>query len=86
MNRNQGPSDFYILHGAPHRCACGQIYTDSDGGPCHGLCPRCEKNLISEDDGVSNVYPLGPVCQDCADEIEREKKEEEEFDEQSNGF
>ena len=56
---NSGPSDHFLAHGYSHKCGCGANWYDSDGGPCHWPCERCER-LTSVDDMEND---LCPACQ-----------------------
>ena len=53
--------DRYITSGNIHRCACGQPWSDADGGPCHEVCVVC--GCWGDPDKLR-----GGVCPDCFDE------------------
>ena len=46
------------------RCACGQIYYDSDLGPCHQVCESCGEIVGERDNNAEDVY-----CGSCMEEI-----------------
>lgn len=52
-----GPSDFFLTHGYSHRCICGEVWYDSDGGPCHVKCADCGE-ITDDPDEEGN-------CPDC---------------------
>lgn len=62
---NYGPSDFFLQHGYSHKCVCGGHWTDSDGGPCHAVCERCE--AITDVDDMENG-----LCPKCQEEVKDE--------------
>lgn len=68
-------------NGSYHRCICGRLYSDSDGGCCD-RCPLCDNIAPAED-----IYNNG-MCDNCAkvnvDNEDRcvicgEEQEEDEF-------
>jgi hypothetical protein len=59
--RGELPSDDYLLHGEYHRCECGELWSDSDGGPCHTMCECGE--LTDNENGE---------CDACQGDFEQE--------------
>jgi hypothetical protein len=56
--------DHFMTHGYRHKCVCGHFWYDSDGGPCHATCARCDKVIVVEDslqDKDGDLY-----CDECA--------------------
>lgn len=70
MSLSSGPSDHFLQHGRSHRCECGRMWYDSDGGPCHETCNECEKLTDVED--LSNG-----LCPDCINEKLSESEEQD---------
>lgn len=50
--------DSWATSGYTYRCICGALWTDSDGGPCHGECKNCKEVVESEELSAG-------LCSDC---------------------
>ena len=60
--------DTWKLGLSKHRCECGELYYESDGGPCHVRCESCGELVESDeinDDGL---------CEKCEDKKMREEQ------------
>jgi hypothetical protein len=54
--------DFYRQHGNSHTCVCGSEWTDSDCGPCHFICKKCERIIEVEEASEEDEN----ICEQCA--------------------
>lgn len=64
----KGPSDDYILNGHWHKCCCGAWWSDSDGGPCHQPCEKCDAPTDA-DDGLCDKCRQ-QICPECGEPFE----------------
>jgi hypothetical protein len=72
MGLYDGPSDHFLQSGYSHRCVCGRLWYDSDGGPCHWECVDCGK-MIDEDDSDDEGRCWDchhEKCQGCGEDYE----------------
>lgn len=71
--------DSWRMEGSTHRCCCGALWVDSDGGPCHKECVDCkeifEPDELDEEERCPECHIVKcPVCgfSYSSDEVDRD--------------
>ena len=64
--------DSWVQNGNWHKCQCGESWSDSDGGPCHERCKRCDALTdVDEldDDQLCETCAANPPCEGCGEDF-----------------